>query len=64
VHTDSHDATSVKCDGCGRPVTLEVRPLGLAQVAWRWFDCPHCRRPNFIKLAGQILRAVKDQPAS
>ena len=52
------------CDGCGRAVTLQVRPLTGVEAAWRWFDCPHCRKPNFLRLAGQILRVVKDQEES
>jgi hypothetical protein len=31
---------------------------------WRWFECPHCRRPNFVRAAGQILEACKDQKES
>ena len=57
-------AARVKCDGCGRGVTLEVRAGGKATSAWRWFDCPHCQKPNFLRLAGQILRVVKEQPES
>jgi hypothetical protein len=61
---ETSELHSVTCHGCGREVELRVRSLGLDDPAWRWFDCPHCRRPNFVRLAGQILRVVKDQPES
>ena len=45
----------VVCNGCGRSVTLTIRPLSVAETAWREFDCPHCQKPNVIRLAGHIL---------
>jgi hypothetical protein len=55
VDGDGRNAKSVRCDLCGRPVTLRLRQAAVAETMWRWYDCPHCGKPNFLRLAGQIL---------
>ena len=61
VHADDPTTTNVTCHGCGGAIVLRLRPAVLAESAWRWFECPHCRKPNFLRLAGQILSVAKEQ---
>ncbi len=58
------DATviTVPCDGCWRVVRLKVRLLHLAESAWRPFDCPHCRKPNVLRIPAEILDVIEDPP--
>jgi hypothetical protein len=61
VNTQVPAAQAVKCDSCGRTVTLTLKSATAAETAWRWFDCPYCRKANFLRLPGQILRATKGE---
>jgi hypothetical protein len=64
VETDQNNARGVKCDLCGRAVTLRLRQAPPAETMWRWFDCPYCRKPNFLRLAGQILEVIREDRES
>ena len=50
----------VRCDACGTALLLRVRPLTAAEDAWRWYDCPKCRKPNFLRLPAKILEVGRE----
>jgi predicted nucleic-acid-binding Zn-ribbon protein len=58
VHVQEPTLRAVKCDACGTSLTLQFRPVTQAETAWRWFDCPKCRKPNFLRIAGHILQVT------
>jgi hypothetical protein len=55
---------AVKCDSCGQTVTLILKSATSPETAWRWFDCPYCRKANFLRLAGNILEVKKEEQES
>jgi hypothetical protein len=63
VDTDQQTQTVI-CDACGRSVVLQVQAATAAEAVWRWFDCPFCRKPNFRRIAGQILKVAGNEQQS
>jgi hypothetical protein len=48
----------VQCDSCGAAVEVALRPRTALESVWGKFDCPHCTRPNFQRLPGEVLSAA------
>jgi hypothetical protein len=61
VHSEESAATTVTCEGCRNTVILQIHTAVRAESAWRWFDCPHCRKPNFLRLPGHIESVHKTE---
>jgi hypothetical protein len=62
---DPHPAGShhpTLCQACLKSVRLELASMPKRASMWHAFECPHCLKPNFLKLKvpSKIVEAFPD----
>jgi len=60
VHAQDITVQAVKCNLCEGRILLRLQPRQ-PETAWRWFECPHCHKPNFARLPGLVIEVTKDR---
>jgi hypothetical protein len=59
VNNTESGKLEVDCQFCKTALVLQL--AAKASPAWRMFDCPQCRKTNFVTLAAQIVAATLRQ---
>ena len=63
-HVETTDAVLItlplQCGGCGQPHTVEIdRCSQSREETFSNWECLSCRRPNYLKFDGQILKVTR-----